>query len=458
MAGKESNPIQQRMDLLVERWESVVSRPGVHIVRIHAQENEKDMVSTFYNYMLGVNTPNKDIPVIFESIFHDPDQYTRTLLKELERMLDIWNNANKDALTIKIERINWAPDYTLVRKDNPAYLFTENMNRLAAYLALGKGIYLPIILKVSFVQPTEFCRWLESALKAGLSDKCKIVIDDSAAHPFYKKMADKYPADIATLYPRLDMDNAMQQVAAMGRPGDPAVQYRQAFIRLMQAIEKRKEKEAKEYAAVCIDIANDNIPKNAYWIGQIIAVYAALSNDQVGYKNFKKAIGYATDGVETAEKSQGLITDEYIYRKFIAQAVMLRASLYVADKEWQKAIADFERAAENYVYTNDLVLAMEAFRMLGYTNRKFGNTDAACKTLARAMEVAAKIPVHILKFTTFAGIIEILLEINNSKYIGRTEVEEFAASVYGKDWMKEIMNWKSPHYAPVVDASKTIVT
>lgn len=454
MSGKESNPIQQRMDLLVERWETAVAQPGINVVRIHAEDNEKDMVDTFYTYLLGVDTTNHDIPIIFESIYHNGEQYSRDLLKELEELLTLWNNSNKDQLTIKTGAIDWKPDYGLVKRDNPAFLFIENMNRLATYLDLEKGSYLVAALRVSFTEVKSFTYWLHFALEAGMNPKFKMVVDDSFSNPFFEKISDKYPDKIITLKPRLDMENAMQQVAAMGNPNDPAVQYRQAYVKLMQAIEKRKEIDAEKYAAACIEIALKNLKKNAYWIGQIIAIYAALANDQIGYKNYKKATGYSELGVQAAQKSQELIPDEYVYRKFIAQAVMLRAALYTVQKEWEKAIVDFSMAAENYAYTNDLILAMEAYRMVALSNKKFSNTDAACKALTSALHISGQIPPDTLKFTTFPGIIELLLGLNHSKYISQEDVKTAAQSVYGDDWMKEILNWKTPHYEPVNDLSE----
>jgi hypothetical protein len=456
MAGKETNPVQQRMELLAEKWAAAAATPGIRVVRIHAAENEKEMVETFCTYLLGVDTPNSDIPVIFESIYHDDEQYSRALLDELRDLIHVWNNANKDALAIKTEPIHWQPDYTLRNKDNPAFLFTENMNRLAAFLSLPKGVFLVGILKVSFIDARQFNGWLQYALKAGLHEKCRLLIYDTADHPFFNQIADRHPEKIISLAPALDMDNAMQQLAAMGSPNDPAVQYRQAFVRLVQAIEKRNEKAAQQHADECIDIAVDNLAKSPYWIGQVIAVYAALANDQVGYKNYKKAIGFATEGVAAAEQSVQLIRDEFIYRKFLGQAVMLRGSLYTVNKEWEKAVADFETSATHYIYTNDSILAMEACRMAAYCNRKYGDTNAACKWLAKAIECSRQLPPHIIKVTTFAGVIEMLLEINNERHISREETAEAAEAVYGKDWMREVLNWKNPTYEEVTDPSKTV--
>jgi hypothetical protein len=290
MAGKESNPIQQRMDLFVERWESAVAQKDINIIHIHAEDNEKDMVDTFYTYLLGVDTTNHDIPVIFDSIYYSDEQYTSDLLKELEELLNLWNNSNKDQLTTKTDSIDWRPDYTLEKMDNPASLFIENMNRLATYLSLEKGSYLAAVLRVSFTQVQTFTNWLNFALKAGMNAKFKIVIDDSVSNPFYTKIADKYPDKIITLNPRLDMDNAMQQVAAMGNPNDPAVQYRQAYVKLMQAIEKRKEKDAEKHAAACIEIAIKNLKKMLSGSGRSLPYMQPLPMTRLATKIIRKPL------------------------------------------------------------------------------------------------------------------------------------------------------------------------
>jgi hypothetical protein len=45
------------------------------------QDNEKDMIDAFYTYLLGVDTTNNDIPIIFNSIYHDDHQYAKELLE-----------------------------------------------------------------------------------------------------------------------------------------------------------------------------------------------------------------------------------------------------------------------------------------------------------------------------------------------------------------------------------------
>ncbi len=104
-----------------------------------------------------------------------------------------------------------------------------------------------------------------------------------------------------------------------------------------------------------------------------------------------------------------------------------------------------------------MMLGMEAYRMLGYANNKSGDNDAACKALAEAVTISRQIPEHIIKFTTFAGVIELLFQVNNMKYISNQEVQDAAWFVYGDDWITEIKNWKNPHYEQQNDPTKAMM-
>ena len=187
MTGKESNPVQQRMEMLAEKWEAVRKNPDVSLVRIHAQDNEKDMIDAFYTYLLGIDTNNKDIPIIFNSIYHNDEQYAKALLLELADMIETWNIAGKDNIDVEIHQLDWVPDYKLTNPGNPVFLFVQNINNLAVHLNLQEGVYLVPVFRVSFTKPNAVSRWLHLGIKAGIHPKVKWVVDDTVSNPFYQR-------------------------------------------------------------------------------------------------------------------------------------------------------------------------------------------------------------------------------------------------------------------------------
>ncbi len=132
------------------------------------------------------------------------------------------------------------------------------------------------------------------------------------------------------------------------RVADHETPYKRAFARLMQAIEQGDEPETDRQSITCIGIAMEGVDSNPYWLSQLIVLYTTLANIQAAQGNFRRAISLATLGVETAELSRDLIGEEYIQGVLIAQAVLLRASIYAAENQWERAVNDLSRAGDIY--------------------------------------------------------------------------------------------------------------
>ena len=230
----QSNPIQQRIESICEYWEESKKFNSARIVRIQCQPDEHDMIDTFYMYMIGMDTPIMDISFHFDSTCSDVNTYSIDLLKELDELISIWNNSEKEKGITHFD-INWKANFNINDKKNPALLFVANFNKLADILKLNDNLYSVAILKSPTNQ--EQINWLKNALEAGISEKVKILIYDSVDNPLYDQFCFSNPQLTTTIALNLNMDKAMEQAAAMGDPKDPATPYRQAFMKMMNAIE-----------------------------------------------------------------------------------------------------------------------------------------------------------------------------------------------------------------------------
>ena len=75
----QSNPIQQRILLMCEKWEDAKKNTEARIINIRCQPDEDDMVDTFYAYMIGVDSPVTDIAFHFDSSCSDIKQFSSSL-------------------------------------------------------------------------------------------------------------------------------------------------------------------------------------------------------------------------------------------------------------------------------------------------------------------------------------------------------------------------------------------
>lgn len=441
-----SNPVQIRIDDLVERWNLLREPESVRLIRILHRKDEEDMVSTFLTYLLSEDAPNPDIPILFDRHFDKPLSFTKYMLMQLHGLIGIWNHAKNPDGSFN-ESIDWEPDFSYRADECEAALFVRNFNAFADFLELPDGVFLLAIFQISYDDPRSFEKWVKAALEAGISPKVRLLITDRTDQRYFDRLISADDQRVKDLVPDLNVDQMMSQVAAMGDPTDPVIQYRKALVALMEAVTKRKSKAVGQHAREALRIANEQAKSEPLWFGQVLVVHSLLCNDQIGYKNWKKAISHATDGVEQMQLAEAKIKESYIARKFIAQALMTRGAVYTADKQWDSAHLDFSAAAALYVETHDFILAVEAHRMDGYVLHKAWKGKEACQTLCEGFQVGRQLPTTILIHTSFAGLVEAMIRTPYTRHLDQGEVQEFLIEVYGEDWKQVISKWKVPDFS-----------
>ncbi len=434
----QSNPIHQRIEIICEKWEESRIRREARIVRMRCQADEADMIDAFYTYLIAADTPVLDIAFHFDATCSDEKEFSHMLLRELEEIIYIWNNSQKDK-NIEYVPINWKPDFSIESSKNPAALFVQNFNRLSVELDLQQELYAVAVFRG---QPNKnFISWLDQALRSEIDQRVRFLISDTVTEPVYLAAAKKFGELLLTIPIDLDMPKAMEQIAAMGDPKDPATIYRPALMKMMNAMNAKKETEAEQHATECVDIATANLSKDPYWITQIILVYIAIGNDKIRYRKKKETLAYANKAVDTAIAAQEYF-DNKVAAGLLGQALMFRATVYFVQKQFNEAYSDYNLAFVIFREQANGPLAVEASRMAARSAFKSGYRVNAIRILAEGARVGRLMDPDMARGSSFAGLLELLLPTPHEPYITYEEIEETAESIYGDEWKKLVYNWR----------------
>lgn len=450
----QSNPIQQRIELICEKWEDAKKQKEARIVCIQCQSDELDMVDTFYTYMIGADTPIFDIAFHFDSRCYDSKDFSIALLKELEEVTDIWNNSVKDN-RIDYVPVHWKPDYTLQNDKNPAALFVANFNKLAKELNLPEDLFAVAVFKGATMDK-RFVSWLRSVAELHISTKVKFLIHEVVTYPQFESINIRFPSIKATIPLNLNMPKVMEQVAAMGDPNDPGISYRRTFMKMMNAMGANKESEAEKCGLECIAIATENLSKDPYWIMQVVVVNIALGNDKIRYRKKNETIAYANKAMETAIAAQAYFEND-AGSGLVSQALMFRASVFFMQSAWSKAYADFSTAFELFPKQGNVPLAIEASRMAGQCAFKEGQKTKGIEILANGVRLGKSMDPDTVRGSTYSGLLNLLLQTDYHNSITPDEVHEIAQNVYGPDWIKAVRNWNKLSNEGVVQPQETEV-
>ncbi|MFD2909224.1 hypothetical protein ACFSX9_10850 [Flavobacterium ardleyense] len=441
MKIKESNPIQQRIEQLGEKWEDTKDDTNIKLVRLLYEKNEEEMMDCFFNYMLGVDTDVDDIPVKFETLFTDQASFSTDLVTELAEVIEVWNASNKGE-GIEDFKIDFVLDNQYEKHPNKALHFIHNFSNCIDLLGLEEDQYGVAIITDTYSEPSKLKQWLKDALKVIDSKKVRILIAEENSFPIHFDDFDENNKKVVTIVCDLEMDKAIEQVAAMGDPRDPATSFRVEFTKMYQAIEKRKKAETEKHGNNCIGIALKNAEKDPYWITQIVTVYTALSNDQIGHKDFKKAIKFADLAVTAAQKCEGQIDDE-ISLRLVGQTLLYRGSLFCQEKEWFNASTDFTKSEESYTKCRDVVMGIESCRMAAYAFNKIGYSKEAAGYLTKGFEISEHATPEVVKASSFPLLINALMKTGGVS-LSIERIENHLQTIYGDGWKEYIANIYNP--------------
>ncbi|NTS43891.1 hypothetical protein HRG84_23625 [Flavisolibacter sp. BT320] len=433
----QSNPIQQRIELIAEKWEESKAQSGASVMCLQCVPDELEMADTFYTYMIAADSPISDIAFHFDARCFDPFLFSQALLEELKEVLHIWNHSAKDD-RIEFVPVDWQPDDSFQDHKNPAQLFVHNFNRLADAVGLPEGFFAVAIFRNASLDKS-FASWVGHALEAGIDQNIKFLVHELKGEFRYGLQQSKFPDAFHFIPLNLNMPQAMEQVAAMGDPLDPGTAYRHAFMKMINAMGANKELVAEKHGASCLAMATENLSRDPYWLMQVVAVNIALGNDKIRYKKKKETLIYADNAVTAALAAPSYL-DKQATETLLSQALMFRGTVQYMQARWGEACTDFSTAFTLYLQLGNMPLAIEASRMGGQCALKSSQKKAGIKLWVAGAKLGEKMDSETARASTYAELLKNLLATDMGEEMAIGELHALAQRIYGEDWAKVIRN------------------
>lgn len=432
-----NNPIERRFQELVVKWSAAINTKNVQIVRIHAQHDEGVFINDFFEYMLAVDSSQDDLVFLLESPWTDRRTFSEELLKELMDTIELWNSCEKPE-NLEDQKIDWRPDYMLVSEKNSAALFVSNINALANYLVPDKDTIVSFVLKIPFGDVRGVNNWLEELIEAGLESHVRIGVADTETNPVFEKISNDFRKEVFVLFPRIDMDGAMEEIAALGNPDDPETGYRKYLARLMNGVKERDEQKVTINSKKCLDIASANVEKDTNWLGQVALVYTTLYNDQIGYKDYDRAYFFADKAVEAGTLSIGRMEPATAYR-ILGQTLLGRGTIAKLLKEQEGAADDYFLAATCYERCNDYVMQCESIRLFADEAEKTPRQNEILEQLVKAFHLIDKIPPETVQQSTYPWVMKKLVHWHKrEEQVSDEELKEKLSPFFGENYEEKL--------------------
>ena len=440
-----SNSIQHIADNMLSMWEEAIRNP-VKMVRIVINPGDEIMIKAFYDYMLAIDSDEEDMVFVLECPFFNPATFSKELLEYVETQIILWNESKKPG-NIVFEHIEWKPDYNIEDKENQAMLAVSNFNRLTEILVGDINVKCSFIFDVGEVSDNESCKeWFRQALSLPFHKQMIWGITDIKGFEYFNKFPTLFPHDFISIYPPIDIDGAMEQLAeqtANCDRNDPAAsKFRLALIKLMNSVKKGDSAQTDRYSKECLDMALVNVKNDINWLSQFVTVYTRLYTDKIIRKDMDAALYFSGKAIESARLGIGKLDPSLAFR-LLGNTLFGKGGILVRKSEWTEAAEVYQQAADAYKNCKDYLMQAEALRISGWCWEKKHEDGCAADCYIEGFRLIEKLSSDLIRNSSYPLLLLSLL--HNSKrmeILSDDEMEKILSKVLGSDWKDYLYEYK----------------
>ena len=440
-----SNSIQHIADNMLSMWEEAIRNP-VKMVRIVINPGDEIMIKAFYDYMLAIDSDEEDMVFVLECPFFNPATFSKELLEYVETQIILWNESKKPG-NIVFEHIEWKPDYNIEDKENQAMLAVSNFNRLTEILVGDINVKCSFIFDVGEVSDNESCKeWFRQALSLPFHKQMIWGIADIKGFEYFNKFPTLFPHDFISIYPPIDIDGAMEQLAEQAANydrNDPAAsKFRLALIKLMNSVKKGDSAPTDRYSKECLDMALVNVKNDINWLSQFVTVYTILYTDKIIRKDMDAALYFSGKAIESARLGIGKLDPSLAFR-LLGNTLFGKGGILVRKSEWTEAAEVYQQAADAYKNCKDYLMQAEALRISGWCWEKKHKDGCAADCYIEGFRLIEKLSSDLIRNSSYPLLLLSLL--HNSKrmeILSDDEMEKILNKVLGSDWKDYLYEYK----------------
>lgn len=440
-----SNSIQHIADNMLSMWEEAIRNP-VKMVRIVINPGDEIMIKAFYDYMLAIDSDEEDMVFVLECPFFNPATFSKELLEYVETQIILWNESKKPG-NIVFEHIEWKPDYNIEDKENQAMLAVSNFNRLTEILVGDINVKCSFIFDVGEVSDNESCKeWFRQALSLPFHKQMIWGIADIKGFEYFNKFPTLFPHDFISIYPPIDIDGAMEQLAEQAANydrNDPAAsKFRLALIKLMNSVKKGDSAQTDRYSKECLDMALENVKNDINWLSQFVTVYTILYTDKIIRKDMDAALYFSGKAIESARLGIGKLDPSLAFR-LLGNTLFGKGGILVRKSEWTEAAEVYQQAADAYKNCKDYLMQAEALRISGWCWEKKHEDGCAADCYIEGFRLIEKLSSDLIRNSSYPLLLLSLL--HNSKrmeILSDDEMEKILSKVLGSDWKDYLYEYK----------------
>ncbi|MFD0861155.1 hypothetical protein ACFQ1M_02960 [Sungkyunkwania multivorans] len=434
--NNEHNPIAQLVTKIQQRWVDEVSpHEQLQLVRWLIKP---DQARLYEGFLRLESTPNGSLPevtIVLLTEFHSKEAHSKALIKDWVTYFKE-DKTLQEALDSRILKFDWDVDVyenKLTSEDTDFdLLLLEMLNTFQKAMPNRQQGLTLALFPYSVAYPKEYNSWLNAITQQGLPKKARIMFFDHVEERYYDDVMDKQKDRAKTLSVTLDLQGAINKIAASGDPNDPEIQFRQCMIEMSKSVAKKNLSRLHEWGKKGLSVTQKTGSKSAMASAHVI--YAGML---FNFKEYKTIETLLQRGMSLAR--QGLETGDDTCKPVIIQTYGYMASCKQLQKEKETASDLFCKQADISIEYGFGPQALTAW-WLGYNVIKKRDKKKYKEIVATAYNFGVTIPPEMLKATCMPFIAADHFNISeNDREKERCDtIHTFMVDVDGEEWRTKV--------------------
>ena len=250
----EHNPVAIRISKLQKIWAEATEKvPGYNLARWVIHNEDVDFLNGFLKLESTSHGSVDDIFVVLFTPFGSKETFAKMLISD-------WLDMYKQGLEEESQPNAWNFDTyreklnNLSQGDVGASLLIEMLHDFSKYASGETRALVVTLIPRSISENDAYAKWISAFIgRNDFAYSVKFAIVDYAEHNYFESVTIDNRKVITVAPPNLDMRGAVNELAAMGNPNDPQVQFRTCMMKMGEATGNNKRQELDYWGLKLID-------------------------------------------------------------------------------------------------------------------------------------------------------------------------------------------------------------
>jgi tetratricopeptide (TPR) repeat protein len=416
------NPITRRLQRLEGLWNEFIALPDARVIRWLVDDDERQLLQTLIDLQSEPDPPSgiPDLWIEFPVPFNTRAEYSADLVGFLGELYA----ADRNAIAAAGITASWRPPSAGGSKScRDVVQMLKSFQD--AHEALTEHV-VAVLNPETVLQSAEYLHWLLELAAEAIPASVRFMVLDSVRTPGLSGLAERYPALVHTVEPRLGMAGAYEQIVSEASGDGPGHDFRKYFVALTNAAGAGDIQRATVVASKAIEIANAQ-----QWFYLVGATQMALGAAYFARKQLDETLQcYRAANAAIAGRPDDAS------QKLEIPTRMATGSVLIAAGRYGEAAVAFEDAAMKAVELKDLNSELECWRMAGWCYEQAGRVEESWVCGERSLDAGQKLDAEPRRMSnlSFSGQMLLRLTEKGAYRRRRSEIENRMADLLGPDW------------------------